>query len=451
MNAGAKRIPSVWQRLPDIAAYPARPDVLGELAAYSVVRLITFLLGSAITIQWLPSFAISGDVGGISRALVGVLIELIVWLLCMKLAVEALVNTAKNRLDPGKVGPEWASDESAGSQIVLLLLFLGPVYLLTLLLGASAGWLALVLVLICLPAAIIELAMDESLWRAFNPIAWIAVAGRVGVEYFVTVAVLGLLALLVFCLQQFIFTFLPGWLDAVASRFVTLYALVMSYHLMGFLLFEHHEQLGMDLTPPISRPVLANLEEDSTMQQVDSLVADGEGDTAIAVLQDLIHRRGASDPIHTRYRQLLRAKNDIARLSQHGREYVAVLLALGQEKHALALHLESRALDPLYQLDVPEDVTKLISHAVATGQSKLAVELASGFDQRFPRNADVPQNTLAIARLMAERLGREAEAKQLLDGLVSRYPEHPLAGEIKLALAEVEQIIAMNQRAPRSP
>jgi hypothetical protein len=451
VNASSKPILSVWQSLPAIAAFPARREILGQIAAYSVVRMITFLLGSAITIQWLPTFAISGDVAGISRALVGVLIELIVWILCMKLAVEALLNTAKDRLDPGKVGPEWASDDSAGSQILLLLCFLGPNYLLTLLFGASAGALALTVVIVCLPAAIIALTMDESLWRAFNPFAWLALVSRVGAEYFITVATLALLALLVFCLQHFIFANLPGWLDAVTSRFVSVYALVLAYHLMGYLLLAHHEQLGMDLTPPIARPVLANLEEDATMRQADALVTDGEADAAIAALQDLIHRRGASDPIHTRYRQLLIAKNDIARLSQHGREYVAVLLALGQDKHALALHLESRTLDPEYQLEVPEDITKLISYAVATGQSKLAVELAAGFDQRFPRNADVPQNTLAIARLMAERLGREVEAKQLLVGLVSRYPEHPLAAEIKLTLADVEQIVAMNARGPKSP
>jgi tetratricopeptide (TPR) repeat protein len=447
VNTSSKPLPSIWQRLPSLATYPLRPDVLGQIGLYSVARLATYLLGSALTIQWLPSFVISGDVAAVSRSLVGVLLELILLLLSLKLAVEALLNTAKDRLDPGMVGPEWATDNSAGKQILLLLFVLGPTYLLTLWLGTGSGWLALCVALLILPAAIIVLAMDESLRRALNPTAWVTLVERVGIDYFGVVALLGLLSALVVALQLLIFSRL-GWPGAVISRFISLYALVFGYHVLGYLLFQHHANLGIDLTPPIVRPKLANLMEDSIMQQSDALAAAGEMDAAAAVLQDLIHRHGASGPIHQRYRQLLLAKNDAVRLDQHDREYVAVLLALGQVKQASALYVEAKKMDPAFQLEVPEDITKLIMHAAETGQSKLAVEMFEGFDTRFPRNADGAQNTLLVAKLMFERLGREAEAKRLLEGLLAKYPEHPLAPEFTLALVEAKRILG-GQSQPR--
>jgi hypothetical protein len=436
------KIPSLRQHLPAILAYPTRPEVFGLIAVYSVARLISYLLGSAISIQWLPNFVISGDAASISRTLLGFFVDLMILILSLKLAVEALLNTAKDRLDPDKAGPEWASDNSAAGQFFLLLFFFVPTYLLALFFGASLGWLALCAVLLALPAAIIVHAMDENLWHALNPLAWWPLFERLGgAAYLTVVALIGLLAALAFGLQATIFAQLPEWLGAIFSRFVSVYALVVAYHLMGYLLYQHHEQLGLDVAPPIVRPQLANIEEDRCMREAEALVADDKPKEAAEVLRALIHRHGASAPIHDRYRQLLLGENELAALSQHGREYVAVLLALHQEKRALALYVESRALDPDFQLDVPEDITQLISHAVATGQSKQAVELATDFDTRFPRNADVPQNMLAAAKLMAERLGREAEARRLLSGLLARYPEHPLTPEINATLIEIERVL----------
>ena len=437
---------SPWQRLPDHLAYPAQPRILGMIAIFSLARLLSYLLRSGMSIQWLPQLVVSGRVASISGFVLGSLLELILLLLALKLAIEAMLNTAHDRHDPGKAGPLWASDAHAAGDLLLFLLFIGCTYLLALWIGKDAGWLALLLTLLMLPAAVMVHALSEDVWHALNPLAWFDLLKRTDSGYFNVVVLLGMLALLLCGLEFTVLSHLPGWLDAIGSRFVELYALLLAYHLFGDLLFQHHEALGIDISSPIVRPVLANLMEDQAMQHADTLVARDETVAAIEVLRALMQRHGASAPIHDRYRQLLRGIQDIEGLNQHGREYVPNLLALGQTKRALTLYLESRALDAGFQLDVPEDITRLFMHAVATGQSQLAVELMAGFDTRFPRNADVPQNFLITAKLMAERLGRADEAKQLLEGLIERFPEHPLIPDIQRALADVEVIRAMGAR-----
>lgn len=397
------------------------------------------MLGSSLEIQWFPYFSIAGRVSSAYAILLAGIVELILLVLGLKLAVEALLNTANDRGGEGKPGASWAGDGHAAVQFFLLLIFFAPSYLLAMWLGSDAGWLALLFVSLVLPAAIILAAMDESLLHALDPRAWWALVSRIGAVYFALVLKLALIALLASGLCLLIHAGLPGWLAAVTSRFVVLYAAVLGYHLMGEALLRQHEQLGMDIAAPIKRPALANLEEDALMQQADNLAAEGNSKAAAELLQALIHRSGASAPIHARYRQLLRELGDQDRLSRHGRDYVPVLLALGQARQALALHDESRALDPGFQLPVPEDVTRLFEHAVATGQSQKAIELATGFEQRFPRNADVPRNMLTVAKLMADRFGRDAEASQLLEGLAERYPEHPLAADIQSALAALNR------------
>lgn len=446
VKQGAKATPSFWQDLPGILAYPVRHGELGLIAALSLARLLTHALGSTVSIQWLPNFAISGSTGSAYAIVLTFAIELILLVLGLKLAVEALLNTAGDRLDSTKRGPLWATDGDAAGQFFLLLVFLLPVYLIAQFFGPRPGWFSLALAMLILPAAIIVCAMEDNFWHSLDPRTWLALLARVGVDYFGVVVLAGLLGLLVFGVQSLVFSNLPGWMEAPASRFISLYALVVAYHLMGTLLHQHREPLGLDTTAPIIRPLLATREEDAIMQQSDALAADGDPVAATDVLQALIHRHGASAPIHDRYRELLSTAGDIPRLSQHARGYVATLLALGQDKRALALHVESRALDPEFNLDIPEDISRLIAHAVATGQSQLALELAAGFDTRFPRNADVPKNMLTVASLMAERFGRTQEAKEILEGLLVRYTEHPLASDITRMLAEVQLMLSIEKR-----
>jgi hypothetical protein len=446
VDASANSLPSPWQRLPALLLYPAQSRLLGLILVFSLARLLSYGLGSGISIQWLPTLVVSGGVAAIAGAVLGFLLEMVLLLFVLKIAVETLLDTARDRHERSKPGQAWASDKHAIGQVLLYLLFLGSTYLLALGLGRDLAWLALLLDLLILPAVVMVQALSEDLWHALNPLAWLELIERLGAGYFGVVALLGLLTALVTGLQVALMALLPGVLAALCLRFVALYALLLAYHMLGALLYQHHEALAIDIGPPIARPVLANLMEDQAMQQADTLVARDEPVAAVEVLRSLMHRHGASAPIHDRYRQLLRDLQDFDGLNQHGREYVPALLALGQAKRALALYLESRALDPNFQLDVPEDITRLFAHAVATGQSQLAVELMAGFDVRFPRNADVPANLLTCARLMAERLGRADEARHLLEGLADRFPEHPLLPDIQRALAEIEVIRAMSDK-----
>lgn len=413
------------------------------LVACSLAQIISYALGSSLQVQWLPTISVQGSSSGVFAVVLGLIIDLIILMLVLKLAVEALVDTAHDRVGPGKAGGMSATDGQAVGQILLLLVFGVPVFGLVLMGGGNLGWLAIVLAGTVLPAAIILQAVDDNLWHSLDPRAWWALVSRLGVSYFVMLAMLACLLLLTIGLQWLLAWSLPGVLAAVLSAFIGFNALLAGYHLMGRVILFKHEALDLDLTPPIVRPTLANAEEDEVMQAAERLLANGEPVAAADQLQSLIARRGASAPIHERYRQLLLANGDTERLSAHGRDYISVLLALGQAKRAAALLVESRTHDPAFRLDAPEHITALIAHASATGQSQLAVDLAYDFNTRFPKDPDRPRNTLTAARLIAERFGRVAEARHLLEGLLERYPEHPLTPEIALALADIARMPAV--------
>lgn len=412
------------------------------LVGCALAKIVSYALGSSLQVQWLPTISVQGSSSGVFAVVLGLIVDLIVLMLVLKLAVEALVDTAHDRIGPDKAGGMSATDSQAVGQILLLVIFTLPVYLMALWGSANLGWLGLSFAVAVLPAAIILQAVDDNLLHSLDPRAWWALLSRLGASYFVMMAMLVCLLIVVTGLQWVLGWSLPGVLAAVLSAFIGFYALLVGYHLMGRVILYKHEALELDLTPPIVRPTLANAEEDEVMQAAERVLANGEPVAAADQLQSLIARRGASAPIHERYRQLLVANGDKERLSAHGRDYISVLLALGQPKRAAALLVESRSHDPAFRLDAPEHITALIAYANAAGQSQLAVDLAEGFNTRFPKDPDIPRNLLIAARLMAERFGRIAEARHLLEGLLEKYPEHPLAPEIALALADVARMPA---------
>lgn len=438
----SKRPRAFWQDIPSILAFPMRGEAFAMLVGCSLAKIVSYWLGSSLQLQWMPTVSVQGSSSSVFAVMLGLIIDLVILMLVLKLAVEALVDTAHDRIGPDKAGGMAATDSQAVGQILLLLIFGVPVFLLLLMGAGNLGWLAMLLAMAVLPAAIILQAVDDNLWHSLDPRAWWALLSRVGASYFVMLAMLACLIAVVTGLQWLLVASLPGFLAAVLSAFIGFYGLLAGYHLMGRVILYKHEALDLDLTPPIVRPTLANAEEDDVMQAADRLVANDEPVAAADQLQSLIARRGASAPIHDRYRQLLLANGDQERLGAHGRDYIGVLLALGQTKRAAALLIESRSQDPAFQLDAPEHITALIAHANATGQSQLAVDLAEGFRTRFPKDPDIPRNTLIASRLMAERFGRVAEARHLLEGLLEKYPDHPLAAEISLALSEIARMPA---------
>lgn len=407
------------------------------ISVAALLRLLTFNLEASIAVQWLPRLSVAGDSGQVFAVVLGLLIDLGLLMVALKLGVEALLDAAQDRAHAGGEGWQLATDRHAIGQIVLALLLLLPPLLLALWGSPVAAWLLLLLAFSTWPAAAILETMEENLGRALNPLAWLELVQRAGAAYLTTLSQVFLLALVYLGLRWTAFLLLSPMLAAACARFFAFYALLVAFRALGLLLWQRRETLGLDTSPPIAKPVLANAEEDEVMQRAQWLLGEGEAGQAADCLQALIRRRGASAPIHERYRQLLLEARNFHGLGEHARAYVGNLLALGKDKEALALAADALRHDRDFRPASDEDTTRVITAAAAAGHSQLAMDLGADFAQHFPKSPDIPRNGLVAARLMVERFGRVADARQLLRALAARYPEHPLAPEIAGALASL--------------
>lgn len=405
-----------WNRLRAISLYALRGDALLTIALLAAARLLMLLPG------------------------VGFVVSLAIWVGVYKYGFEVLRASANGRLDP-PVGSMNVDEELGWSALRLQAGFVALNVVAYMFLGPVGGVAASVLLAFGFPGAVMSLAIDENVWHALNPATWLSVMARLGWPYFVAVLLCFVINASMSNAQQLLLPFMPFLVAIVVFYFLAHYAVITTFHLMGYLIYQYHQELGYTVEAPVKLKSAAADPDQDLLDQCAGLVRDGKPEAATELLRDQLRSRGGSEGVHTQYRKLLRLANDRNELLRHGREYLSVLLAQDKDKQALALAGECFELDPAFAPAQPDEITRLAHKAAQLGQPQLAVRLLSGFHKRFPKSRDIPKNYLLVAKLLNERLGKDAEALALLQQLKKAYPDHELMPEIDARAALIERML----------
>lgn len=403
---GSEPIEPFWKRLREISLYPAKSG--------SLLVIVPLALA-----QWLSLLPLAGWLIGIA-----------IWLAAYKFGFECLRATANGRMEP----PELLTPDSDGLAWRSVVVQLGMIVigLAALVLGGPVvGIIVGLLVAFALPAALMSLAFDHSLRMALSPATWLAVVGRIGWPY-------AAVALLYFIFgasqgnaQALIVPRLPVWLGIPVYYFIAYYVIVATFHLMGYLVWQYHDELGFEPAAPVVRRDPATLDPDqSVIDAARALLRDGQPEAAADQLAEVLRTRGGTEAVHAQYRKLLAVTGRRDESLRHGREWITILLAQDRDRRALDVARECSELDPAFRPADADQIGRLAQKAADAGQSQLAVRLLGGFHRQYPKHADIPRNYLLAARLLTERLGQDAQARALLDQLLANYPNHPLREEI---------------------
>src|SRR5690606_38458640 len=170
--------------------------------------------------------------------------------------------------------------------------------------------------------------------------------------------------------------------------------------------------------------------DQETLDDAAQPVRDGRPDDARERIAQQLRVRGGTEALHAQYRKLLALDGRRDEQLRHGREWITVLLSQDKDRRAVDIARECLEIDPAFQPSSPDEVGRIAQKAVDVGVTQVALRLLSGFHQRHPKHPDIPRNYLLAAKLLAERMGKDAQARALLDHLAGAYPQHPLAAEI---------------------
>jgi len=395
-----------WDRFGEIVRYPLHPAALSMIGAMAVLHLV----------RYLPVF--------------GFLLDVLVWVAMYKYAFECLRATASGDFEPRELAIEV--DDSLGwKQIVLQFLFAGSAFATFELVGHAAGMVVLLILGFATPGAIMSLAMDENLEHALNPATWLAILTRIGWPYVLLVAICFGFLLVQNVAQTLALWVLPSFLALIVVSAIAHYVIVATFHLMGYLIHQYQTEVGYAPTvADASKHRTGTDPQQGLIDEADRLARDGRAEAACDLLAVELRGRGGSEAMHARYGKLLAQLGRRDEQLRHGHDWIAASLAQGNERRAVDVARECLAIDPACEPVAPDEVARVARKAADIGASQVALTLIANMRRRHPVHADTPRNGLFAAKLLAERLGRDDEARAILDDIAANFPNDPLAGEI---------------------
>lgn len=408
-----------WNRLPRFFIYPL----------YIKPLFLNILLCLAM-------FAVPG------KSLVSMMIRFSLWGIWVKYSFAALQNTAKGDLNPPRISRSTISDDF---QMVLkqfgiylaagiLIGLMGGVF------GTPGMVVTGVAAWVLLPAMIILFVSSGSLLQALNPVMVFGLPWRIGWGYLIMFFFLLLLGGAPTILFKFSSQFLPASVVPVVSLFFQNYYTLISYHLMGYVLLQYHEEIGyeVDYEDFIQEEKEKKKSSSPEINRIDILLKDGNyGEARYAIQTQMALNRETPDiELMDRYYQLLKLQQIKEERLNHGKDYLDELIRAGQTDTAFEIYAECRQMDPLFSPS-PKEMIKLAAWLKKQNRAKEAVLAYQTFTKVYEKSELLPTVYFRAAEIFNESLDQKAKAKKLLENVIKRYPDHDLTPFIQNYLSRI--------------
>ncbi len=364
----------------------------------------------------------------------------------MKYAYVVLEDTAH-----GHVLPRSITNEVLTEQIILplkqvaLMVALGAVQFSVFdMFGSGVYWLIYAITMFALPASTMVLAMEHSFFSAFNPILVGAVIQRIGLPYFIMVVLLYLLSLAS--------SSLLGMLSGLVSKpvmitlffFASMYFTLVMFNMMGYVLYQYHEQLGFTVEVEAETPHDKHIESLSSpeLRAVEILLQEGKNEEAAQRLAQIIQSAPGNIDARERMLKLARLNSDNTLHTKQGQDYISYLFHENKFGLATKVYQECVAFDKQFRPVKPNERVEIARLLKGNGHNKTAVTLLGNLHRDFPAFDGTPAAYLLVAQLLCEQFGEDDKARQILQFVLKNYPNHVQAGEIQNYLRVVEKLVA---------
>lgn len=412
----ANAMPPFWSQMPRFFAYPVSLNgalFLALLALLTVMSARLFDMHSPLIL--LPTFVVGS--------------------LVIRQGLRVIEFCGQGRRRPPGILELFDGNSSTLKMIGLMLAF--GIAVRSLMLAGWFGIAAMVCLSALLPASIMLLAIHGSLRSALDPLQVIALAARTGWSY------LGLVLLLIVTAQgpQKAIALLPaGTLADLAENnpqaLVAMLVVTTAYFnmvmgaMMGYLLFQHHEDLGIapDTThaaPPADPRALS-------LARAKILVRESRYDDALRQMAGTVADFPNDLQVLEYHHQLLCAsRGDPERVLHHTERYLQSLFDAARKGRMVAAFEAARRIVPQYQ---PKSIAvrrALAEEFFSQRNFKRAIALIGILHKEAPTSEELPAAYFLLARIYSEGVRDDSKAMMMLDYLLQHFPGHALADEVR--------------------
>ncbi len=401
----AHAIVPFWKRLPQFFAYP--------LMSFQSFILLAVL--SAATVLF------------IGPGIFKVLMRFALFGIVLKYAYSALASTSNGNLKTPPIGMETISNnfDIVFKQMAIYFLVGFALLYLYSVFGVVVGWLFLVLAMLLLPAMIIILAVTNSIFAAVNPFVFLRLAWRIGWPYLALYFFLTILGSAPTLIGRLVGPFVPFPFFVFIISFVTGYYMIVSYHLMGYVLFQYHEEAGYKINYEDEEPVHSAADDGANelFNNINIYIKEGDIDGAISFIQRETHGDIDDMELAERYYTLLQLKQRTHEMVNYGKDYLKMLSKKNQKERISEIYLECKALDADFAPE-PSTLYAVANALNGTGNHEEALQIFKCFIKENSHNPMVPNALFFIAKILNEKLNEPLTAMGILRHLIQKYPFH---------------------------
>jgi hypothetical protein len=370
-------------------------------------------------------------------------VNIFIWIVTVKYAYAALTATAQGGLKAPAV--TWALINQNVLQVFKQYVVFIIIGLLAMLVfaktGVFGGVVFLVFIALAMPAIIMLLVATDSILHALNPTLFIPVITRIGWPYLL------MYLFLVFLLSgpATLFSYLPA--DALPMQLRVFLALfckqfytLISYHLMGYVLLQFHNEIGYQVDYDFFMENRGGKKKRKPLSPVDELknglavlLKMGRYQEAIQRLTPHIQSENPDPGLSDKFLQLLKMTGEQENASRYALRHFDLLVRSKKKRETLELFPEIEKADS--GSPSPESVFTAASWYQERNDFKKATAAYVYFLKQFKDHPLRPETYFNLARLLHERGNNSGKAKQILAAIVKHYPQHDLCGEARNYLA----------------
>ena len=391
-------------------------------------------------LHWIPlSFLIILTVlnAQFDTSLMGKLIQFAISIVFMKYAYAVLENTALGHLKPLPINANVINEElELPFKQILLIFAIGAANVSVFkTLGFNAFAVTVVISSVAFPANVMVLAMEHSFFSAFNPILVISLIKRIGAPYFLLTFLLLMLLSASGTMMNVLYSTVSYSNFVLISSFVSMYFMLTMSHLMGYTIYQYHEQIGYiieqeddeDVKNKKKNPVPSNPE----LRHFEILLQEGKTEEASQKITQIIRENPADHDARMLDLKFQKLLGDMPNYEKHAKKYISYLVAQDKLQEAAKTLNTILITMPTFKPENANERYELAIILKQAGQNKAAVSIVNNLHIDFPDFKKLPEAYFMAAKILCDNLGNDKQAKDILKFLLLKYPDSELKSEIK--------------------
>ncbi|GAA3940749.1 hypothetical protein [Litoribacillus peritrichatus] len=401
-----------WRRIDVAFKYPLATEVLVMIGLISLMTTLAAYLSLPLMVA----------------------LNLIGAAVIIKYCFNCLSATAKGKMTPPDFSESYEGSILLVFKLALIITGLSVIAISAYIyLNPAFGSLLGFLLIAVFPAIIILYAITENLLDAINPLQIIGLISRIGLPYCLILGIILIMMTSVGILSDLII-YQQNALTLVFQSAVANYYFVVTFHIMGYMIFQYQHELGYTADLEDSNATQIRPEAEKISARVHVMIKEGRWQEANSTLKESILRFKDNSHLNADYfrftlSQLPAHRSDPAKQAEAQLCFENYFSFLVRNHHTRTLYIDYQKVIlalPNYQPEAARLRFELAKACSNNGNAKQAVKLLYGLHKSDPSFLHLIPAYELLANELDELPNMEKQAHQcraLVQALKARNPE----------------------------